>query len=396
MQRETSPFEALVFPQHYTELEDLVAIAADVEFGGFELRFASRPTRTIGPKRRAMKVLDIDGKGGERLVSVHVCINHIPTSLRIVTSRGRQLIIGQPDDREKRLPEGWADAYQCIASGIFGFWKKRDSDKASLDSLGVLYVEGQINPPPTDVSRQVGGLLWETAAPPTGIEATGPVIGAWEKEGTSFSQDRNVPDDCTLLSWLDFSRPISNISVTKCHSLDTNQFQLVGIQITYADGEREKAAVGPSEFHPPSSPSNTPSGQHWCWCQYAGAKISEELEQAPHYQHHDWDVGGKHLSALRVFVAQPKMLSPGKALENAKGKTATAIQFVTKDGVESPVWGHWGCRGEGEEVQEIKFGRGVGETIGVKFFAGMNGRAVTREDHPVQAFQALVKVAEKA
>lgn len=401
MQVETSPFEALVFPQDYKQFEDLVAIAADVQFGGFELRFANRPTRRIGPKHQAMKVLEIDGTGGEQISTFHICVSHIPTSIRIVTNRGRQLVIGQPDDREKRLPEEFYESEQdgseqdgsekYAVQGIFGYWNSRDSFKASLDFVGALYDVQHVHPPITDVSRRVGGLLWEPSALPTGIEASGPVVGAWEKGQSIVSQSRNVPDDCNLLSWLDFSRPVLSIRVTMCHSLDTNEVPLVGVQLKYA-GEHGHASIGPSEFTTPPGEGTTASSQHWCWCQLAGAKIAEELEQAPHYQHHDWTVDGKHLSALRIFLATPERQGPhNRTLEGAEGKAATAIQFVAEDGEQSPVWGYWGRKEGNGEVQEIKFGKREGEAVGVKFFAAANGRSVTREDHTVQAFQALVR-----
>ena len=395
MRVETSPFEALLFPQNQADEEDLVAVAADVEFGGFELRFASRPTRAIGPKRQAMKVLTINGKVGEKLATVHICRHHIVSSIRITTTHGRQLVIGQPDDSEKQLCNGMDSLNEAppnLTCGIFGFWKNRDSAQASLDSVGGLYHRHLVQTVFTDIAGKTGGLVWEPRTPPSDLQTEGAVIGAWQKTRTLSSQERAVPDDCNLLSWLDFSRPVKTLRVTMVHSLNTNQMPLVGIELSYADAERNEAAIGPSDFGPWTHQLSSQDGQRWCWCRLAGEKIEEEIDKEPHYQHHEWSVEGKHIAVLRIFLAKPSRLGNGKALEGAEGKAVTAIQFVAENGTPSPVWGYWGHQVDDEEIQEIEFGEGGDKAVGVKFFAGTNGRAVTREDHIVQAFQALVRV----
>lgn len=396
MRLETTPFEALLFPQNQTEEEELVAIAADVEFGGFELRFAGRPTRSIGPKRQAMKVLTIDGRGGEKLATVHICKHHVVSSIRITTTRGRQLVIGQPDDGEMQLSNDMdrLEASRKLTRGIFGFWKSRDSAKVSLDSVGGLYHSYLFQTVLADVVGKAGGLVWEPRTPPADLHAEGSIIGVWRKTRTIASLGRAVPDDCNLLSWLDFSRPVETLRVTMVHSLSTNQIPLVGIKLSYADAEKDEAAIGPSDFRPWTHQLPSQDGQRWCWCRLAGDKIEEELEKEPHYQHHEWSAKGKQIVSLRIFLTKPSRSGNGKALEGAEGRAVTAIQFVAEDGTQSPVWGYWGHQGDDEEMQEIKFGKGGDKAAGVKFYAGTNGRAVTREDHIVQAFQALVRVEE--
>ena len=142
-QHQTTPLQALVFGSTEEELADITAFIADVQLGGFVVTYGSRPSRSIGPRHRDMETLEIDGEGGECIIEVCVSTRHRPTGLRIMTNRGRQLVIGHPDpDMEKQLAKDCKESKLPVVAGIFGTWSSNGDPEASLDGMGCL-----LNPP---------------------------------------------------------------------------------------------------------------------------------------------------------------------------------------------------------------------------------------------------------
>ncbi|KAF5254920.1 hypothetical protein FANTH_416 [Fusarium anthophilum] len=97
-----------------------------------------------------------------------------------------------------------------------------------------------------------------------------------------------------------------------------------------------------------------------------------ELEQKPHYTEDEWDVQGSHLKCLQLWVDDQMVLS--------------GLQFIAKDGRESPAWGS--CVGENPIRMRLQAQK-KNRAAGLKFFVDEMGRDVTRDDFVVVGVQLI-------
>lgn len=395
MKIDVSPLESLVFGTNEEEISDMTAILGDVQFGGFEIQYAHRPPRRIGPVGQAMKSLSIDGRGGERIVHMYWGVNHIPDRVRFVTNRGRQLVLGHAN--EQRVPAEQLGNGTTTFSGFYGFWSDRHKPQTRLDAVGGFYVN---NPfampgPPVEEPRDSNGFWWEPSPPPPAYLAEhGRVWGQSEYRDRFRNADIRTPGQRSFVCWLDCSRPLDQVRVTLCHGTANHHLPLSAITFRYADrsgsgpsGEEE--TIGPKYFSPPTDAEGA-NGHPWCFCAW-GSKREDEQQARPHYFHETWsprsggggsDGGGSRLRNVLVWLDE--------------GGRLAGIQMVAVDSSESPKWGY--CVGkhagmidlnavnDDEPADDARAGRGA---VGLKFFINSNGRSVTREDSVVVAIQAL-------
>ena len=384
---ETSGMSALVWARSEAEQAEIVSISAEVQFCGLRVTYADRPPVQAGSRFLAMKTLEIDGKNGERIIDVRVSVNHLVHSLRIMTNRGRQLVLGNPGRSERSLVGREADAHfyapnvhtpgpDGIICGIYGFW---DTEKdGNLDIMGGLSCPqlGQpfgydMHPDPRDHHN----FPWEPQAPPRNLVETGPIFGErepreGEKKMFSITRER-IPAPGCFVSWLDCSRPVNSIHFTTVHGTVSPQLNLSALTLVYTDGSY--SSVGPTRF--PEEPS--------CgWCQLGHCK-KEEIEKEPHYRHYEWKVDAKLVTGMRFWT-------------NVETRTLTAMQVLIEGGRDSPVLQHWGRKPilKDEEVEAVLVvGNNQGEMVtGIKVFMENNGRNVTRDDTIITAYQALKTV----
>ncbi|ETS78229.1 hypothetical protein PFICI_10291 [Pestalotiopsis fici W106-1] len=380
MNDENLPLEALVFGDCESELCDITSIGADVHFGRFEVHYGNRAPRAIGPRGYAMQYIDIDGHGGERVIHVYWSVSHIPTGCRLVTNRGRQLIVGQPSDDERAFrSHEQGDGNNRTLAGIVGYWSNRLLPQANLSAVGVLvchdvHVQSHQRP-----HRDTNNFFWTPEQPPNGIIEAGPIWGQREVYDQWQRRHKKYPSSKTVVSWLDCQQPVDEVRVTLCHSTRTRQLPLAAITLVQDNVATEPwpRTIGAERFSQPSDTTGT-KGHHWCWCAL-GSRQDTELETRPHHVHEIWPVGGQKLKSMRVWLNENEGI--------------TGFQLVAMDDTESPAWGH--C--EETPSAEIGFvagsGPGAAETpaVGVKFFLDNNERQVTRDDIIVTAVQALVK-----
>lgn len=367
-----APMESLPFKDNNgSELENITAIAADVQFGGFQVHYkyadGSTGVRSIGPRCNAMRKLAIDGSGGERVICTYVRVGNIPNGLRFVTNRGRQLIIGQPTRSEQRIPASEED----ILMGIYGYWSKRDTPKANLDSIGAFFTSLDPATSGSESSNQLtdsDGRFWDPSPPPGVIKESSPIYGKHELYNQWTRRTKHTPSDAAIVSWLDCSKPIESVKVTLCHGTKSTQFPLVSLRFRYTDSTQE-AAVGPSIYLEPKDTQGS-NGHHWCWCSLGDSR-ADEVQAGPHYKHDEWNVGGSRLEKLCFWIDDAKYWS--------------GMQLVAEDGSESPSWGY--CVGQVEEVSLVTAVEGQSKVL--KFFIDNNGRSVTRDDYIAVAIQVL-------
>jgi hypothetical protein len=147
------------------------SVAVDVFMRGLEVNYSDgTPARTIGPYHAAMKVLDIDGSGGERIVAALWRVDYIVLGICLVTNRGRCMIVGQISP-ETRLSSGSSFGAEPGAgsrgelAGMFGYWSRRDPDDGDvrLEAVGVLSdLESDVSyDSPLRPATDSRGLFWE-------------------------------------------------------------------------------------------------------------------------------------------------------------------------------------------------------------------------------------------
>ncbi|KAH8891272.1 hypothetical protein GQ53DRAFT_746770 [Thozetella sp. PMI_491] len=373
MKADIAQMEALVLGETDEELADITAIAADANFGGFEVLYGSGNRRAIGPRREGLKTLSIDGAGGERIVTLRLSVNHIPQGMTFVTNRGRQLVIGlaTATNRDTSYPPSPSDALHDVGlAGFYVHWYNRDLDEARLDAVGGLLSRKVTPSTSQEIAMDSSGFPWEPAPPPSELAADGPIFG--QRETRQAFREITVPGLGTIITWLDCSRPVESIHVTLCHAVRDPQIPLVTMRFRYSDGSISTA--GPDRFHEPQNTSGK-NGFPLCSCD-AGFNKEGEIGVKPHYTHDTWALGGKRLRLLRLWLGEGAL---------------AALQFEAEDGAQSPRWAAW--EGEGT-LETITFQEGTeGAAAGIKLFFGDSQRHTTRSDNVLVAIQSLVKQA---
>ncbi|KAJ4388666.1 hypothetical protein N0V93_006125 [Gnomoniopsis smithogilvyi] len=235
LRSDLAAMEPLIFGTTEDELSDITGISADEGFGGFQVHYAHRATRSIGPRMYAVKSLSIDGAGGERIFRIYYSMfsglgdstRHMYLAkgwVRFVTNRGRQLIVGQPfPDRrfEKKQPPaivGGESSPAGFLAGFYGWWSSaahlsaNDTGKIDrFDAIGAfLSRDLKSASAPTDLSIEDRLLdwsmySWEPSPPPSSWLESGDVVG-------------HIPTRLNTVSWIDLQRPLQGtVAATACY-----------------------------------------------------------------------------------------------------------------------------------------------------------------------------------
>ncbi|KAF7550314.1 hypothetical protein G7Z17_g5812 [Cylindrodendrum hubeiense] len=341
------PLEVLMFGKSDEGLADIKSVSVDIQLGGFEISYGDHASRTLGPRLYAMKTLEIDGRGGERIIHIspHAKSDKGVIFLQLVTNRGRVLLVGESDVWRKSTISSDDHGTRLMPCGIYGYWRGSELTKY-LGGIGVVGsttvgFNGINSGPPC--ARDGNQFPWEPSMLPSELEETGTIWGG------------GVTDDSE--KWTLNSENVGNGSPTVCTA------PISAITLRYTDGK--EATVGPNKF-----PLEPTCG--WCTSE---SSIEEEVRTVPHYRHQTWQVGDKRLTSLRIWRPQVTSMA--------------AIQLVAEGQSESPIWGHWGYDVADSEVSELRFaGEGGGDAIGLKFFFHSNGRS-GQGDNIIAGIQAL-------
>ncbi|KAF4983917.1 hypothetical protein FZEAL_794 [Fusarium zealandicum] len=403
-----SPMEALVFGYSDNELSEIVALSVDTLLRGFQLHYSTGKVRSIGPNCDAMVRLNIDGKGGERIVELYVSVNYVPTCMRFVTNRGRQLIIGQRKGDEIRFPpkapgqnvkdggeidevlqkkeeeatssttnDAASETDDLVLRGIFGSWFQPDSALPRVDFVGTFSSPRsatQERSTELPVKTDSNGFFWAPEPPPASMVENGPVYGEKDASDRFRNETYHIPGENSYVHWLDCTRRLESVTITMCHAMAPRYRPICGMAFKYAQGT--EASVGPSCLCTAES-SNWTKGRSWCWCHYV-AKDEADLVSKPHYIQDTFHVEGAYLKGLRLWMDSDK--------------TLTGIQFVTTKGVESQQWGQ--CMGTCSVEIEFSPGKEDG-AVGIKIFLDNLQRQLSQDGIMVAAIQALAEEAAK-
>ncbi|KAI1847957.1 hypothetical protein JX266_006070 [Neoarthrinium moseri] len=387
---ETTPMEALVFGDCEDELGDIVSIGADAHLESFEIRYATRNSRSIGPRRHAMQYLSIDGRGGERVTCAYWSNSESALACRFVTNRGRQLVVGFPSEFEQRYPSLESKDEGCILAGIFGHWISGQYSEEWLVAFGNLYLPGQsvdVNPA-AEALQDRNGFNWMPNPLPQGVVESGTILGQREICEEWSACKRKYPGPGAIVSWLDCRHPLEEVTVTWCHARQEQRLPLAAIHLTLADKDTtclpEATAVGLQLFRKSLSSTevaDTNEGSE-CWCDLESL-IGHGMRSTPHYVLEIWQVEGRRLQALRVWLAEDGYL--------------IGLQFTATDGLQSPKWGT--CDGifttnitfMASSVSDSNIGDAQQLAVGVKFYLDNNDRVDNRPDPMVMAVEALIQ-----
>ncbi|KAM0228048.1 hypothetical protein ACHAP5_012048 [Fusarium lateritium] len=354
--------ESLIFGTSDSDLAKITAIGADAQLRGFQVRMDDGTTRSIG-KTNAMQYLEIDGRGGERIVFCYATIPYFHEGMRFLTNRGRQLVVGKLGSLERRIPDD--GQYPSVhLMGIYCNWKNRNTPGAELRILGGFT---------RDLSRSLfrpgwmtedgKGRSFHTMFTPKGSGTVGFV------HGQAKGKSQYVLSDIVTKAWFDCSRPISTIKVAMCHGTESSRLPIVSLSFKYADNNTTRS-FGPTEFNSPQDTRGC-NGNYWCGCS-KGSSRDDELEERPHYIQDEWNAKGARLRFIKIWRNKEGALS--------------ALQFVTWKKKLSPIWGY---NGAVEPIIE-EVGRTIHNyKVGLQFYIDGIGRKSGRDDRVVTAIQLL-------
>ncbi|KAF4454656.1 hypothetical protein F53441_2890 [Fusarium austroafricanum] len=355
--------ESLVFGTTESDLAKITAIGVDALLRGFELCLEDGSTRSIG-HTSAMQYLSIDGRGGERILYCYSSIYIVSQSIRFVTNRGRQLLVGDTTHISELV---WPDPKkQETLMGIYCHWVNRHSPGRSLSMMGAF---SRKNRGPVEMPTKLkdeGKRHWTPSPPPEGFWETSKIYGQRE---VRRGPPKQVPDKRAIVSWLDCSRPIESVKVVLCHGSKSAKLPMVSLSFKYSD-DQTTSSIGPTKFDPPKDTRGA-NGNYWCWCHKGDPARIQKLKEEPHYTVHEWNVEGSHLKFLNLWVDREGIL--------------TGLQFIGQ-GEKSPAW-DFGVSSKPIELP-LKTQRG-NRAVAMKLFVDSIEKGVTREDYVVVAVQLL-------
>ena len=258
--------------------------------------------------------------------------------------------------------------YGHVISGVFCSWNY--SARAELTNFGVMFTpsydipEDGVEPSPQLLDS--AGRYWEPCSPPQGWLEDGPITGAGGD--MELVRPRNTirrTPEATLVSWLDFKRPLETVRLWSSHPYGfAKDLSLVGIVFEYSDGSRSSAGMdSEARFIQPQNKYD------WsCPCRRYAKEIPDAEWPSEHHWYSDsWHPDGEPITGVRVW----------------SGLVLEGIQFIPKVGRESPTWGK--CKGT---PREIMFGGS--NACGLKLFMCSNNRpASDYVDMVIMAVQAL-------
>ncbi|KAI0441684.1 hypothetical protein F4803DRAFT_406646 [Xylaria telfairii] len=202
----------------------LIRISASGDASRIELTFAGVPGRTPSTMRVAgpdckgpLKSIDIDGPGGETVVSVLMPPMpeenagfewHVPKWFGVVTNHGTQGIFGQQSTIEKACPiqppSGFAVVGLFLSPAFMQYW-----------TMGVLIAPAAsslTSESPIKVLRDEEGRIWDPEPPPPEWSLCEPCVGSEDREIRIFDPDFTRQNDESKsnesASYLDLMQPV--------------------------------------------------------------------------------------------------------------------------------------------------------------------------------------------
>lgn len=301
---DTTPMQALIFGTTKEELDDVTAFSADALLGGFEVHYATRPTRSVGPRLKAMKRFTIEGRNGERVTAVEYSVTHLPLALRIYTNWGRQAWFGSGGDYScPKPPRGH------YIAGIYCSWDYPTLDGRTMTSISTLTCLREVDDappaqPPTE--RTLPDCQWDHEPPPASWHSVQGQLHGGNPDNVEVDTGGGhaMETSPSRAGWLDCGKELRRIEVWQCHPLRCAsrpgvkpmtppylRAQFVSIIFCFSDGTR--SVVGPGDFRD--------DVQLECECRNYWQGDASAWPFEPHYAQGSWEVGGRSLSKLNLW-----------------------------------------------------------------------------------------------
>ncbi|KAI7565688.1 hypothetical protein KC343_g4683 [Hortaea werneckii] len=363
-----APMQPLLFGTNELELSTVTGFAASRDLRCFEVHRSHGSKERIGDSTGSVKLMRIDGPGGERISSISVVAGALPVGLVMISNRGRRMVFGKSNDNSitPYTPEtGFGLA------GIYCSFAYNSNPTEQLSSLG-LVLSPDIAPAALDNAglADPGGLQWEPQAPPASWRPSDPLYGSQH-------------NGCVVKA-LDFSRPVKKITGLLAAPAWLDIIELGGFTIHYSEDssvDRESVFGLTSEV----------------WPTHPEATI-EDLQRMKRHDRVSMMLGPKepdhavaHVASDEEALAKPSTWDLGQEGEKIVAVTVWAgdflngLQFHSESGKSSPRWGACG----GEPAGQISVDHDP-RIVGAKLFLGCHRLGFTACSDVPQAIQAMV------
>ncbi|KAI7199785.1 hypothetical protein KC316_g3139 [Hortaea werneckii] len=363
-----APMQPLLFGINERELATVTGFAASRDLRCIEVHRSYGSVERIGASTDSMKLMRIDGPGGERISSISVIVGALPVGLVMFSNRGRQMVFGKSNDNAvlPHLPD--------IGFGLAGIYCSFVYDSNPTEQLSSL---GLVLSPDLASDHDTAGTgmapirdFWEPEAPPPSWHIFGPLYGDQHNGG--------------VVKALDFSRPVTKITGLLAAPVWLDIIELGGFTVHH----REDSSLDRESVFGMTSD---------VWPTHPGATI-EDLQNMKRHDRMSMMLGRKesdpavaHVASDEEALAQPSTWELGQNGEKIVAVTVWAgdflngLQFHSESGKSSPRWGACG----GEPAGQISVNHDP-RIVGAKVFLGCQRLGFTACSDVPQAIQAMI------
>ncbi|KAI0552063.1 hypothetical protein F4679DRAFT_593005 [Xylaria curta] len=332
----------------------LAKISASGDASRIELTFAGEPEKSpaimqaAGPDHKSpLKSMDIDGPGGETIVSVLMPPMpdknanfewYVPKWFGVVTNRGTQGIFGQQSTIEKacliKPSPGFTVVGLFLSPAFMQYW-----------TLGALIAPTASSPTsisPVKVLRDDQGRIWDPEPPPPGWSLCEPCVGSEDREIGIFDPDFTQREDESKANesatYLDLTQPVVCFRGLLAAPMWRRLDQIGGFEVQFANV--------PSRFiGMPLSENEIPLIEEVSYEEFR-AGITTVVADGPR-------ISGSEVHVKTQSELQLQNSGPGKEwYPGGENRIATVhvwgggylhgIQFEMENGKSSPKWGKAG------------------------------------------------------
>ncbi|GAB1741833.1 hypothetical protein NU219Hw_g7239t1 [Hortaea werneckii] len=364
-----APMQPLLFGTDERELATVTGFAASPDLGCFEIHRNYGLNERIGASTGSMKLMRIDGPGGERISSISVITGALPVGLVLISSRGRRMVFGK-SEANFVFPHSSDRGFGL--AGIYCSFAYSSNSTERLSSLGL------VSSPDLALDHETTGTgmaplrgFWEPEAPPPSWNLFGPLYGGHH-------------NGCVVKA-LDFSRPVTKITGLLAAPAWLDIIEIGGFTVHYSEGsslDRESVFGMTSEIwptHPDAAIEDLRSmKRHDRMSKLLGQKYSDpdavahvDSDEEALAQPSTWDLGqtGEKIVAVTVWA----------------GNFLNGLQFHSESGKSSPRWGACG----GEPAGQISVNQDP-RIVGAKVFLGCQRLGFIACSDVPQAIQAMI------
>ncbi|KAI7503417.1 hypothetical protein KC347_g8637 [Hortaea werneckii] len=363
-----APMQPLLFGTNEGQLSTLTGFAASRDFSCFEVHRRHGSKERIGESGDSMKLMRIDGPGGERIWHINTLTLRGGFQLLVIlSSHGRQMVFGKSKATlALENPEA--------GFGLAGIYCSFAYNSNPIEQLSTLGLVSSPDVAPRALGKAIlgddFGLPWEPHEPPSCWRPSKPLYGN--------------PHNGKLVKLLDFTRPVTKITGLLAAPAWLDIIELGGFTVHYSEGpsfDRESEFGMTSEVWPTHPKATVEDLQNM--------KRHDRMSMMPGRKGSDLAIA--HVASDEEALAQPSMWELGRNGEKIVAVTVWAgdflngLQFHSESGKSSPRWGACG----GEAAGEISIHHDP-RIVGAKLFLGWQRLGFTACSEAPLAIQAMI------